>query len=262
MPPVSAARVVTGDATPAQNLSEQRQAQLQRHAHHGRMASAIGRGVAHELRNVAQLVGMLRDAMKHDLNVPGPLMDAVTLADATLMRQIGTLERLPPVTRHTLPVALADIVDRSIELIRRRRRGAKMTFLVDVPRDLPPVMAIENDLDQALWELLVNAREAAELRGHGTIQIRAVAQEDEIVLSVEDDGPGIQPSVRDDLFAAFTSSHPSDDHLGIGLTMARRLVEENGGELTADPEVATGSRFVMRLPIFRRGGSGSYAVLV
>ncbi len=242
-------------------LSAQQYLLLQRHAHHGRMASAVGRGVAHELRNVAQLVCMLRDAMKHEMQAPDALTDAVALADATLMRQIGTLERLPPVTRHTLPVALADVVERVAELIRRRRRGAKMTFVVDVTRNLPPAIAIENDLDQALWELLVNARDAAEARGYGTVHLRAEATDEELILTVEDDGPGIPPTLRETIFEPFVTGHLSDDHPGIGLAMARQLIEENGGELTADLAVASGARFVIRLPIFRRGSSGAYAIL-
>ncbi len=257
--PTPAPEVVTD---PAATLSGPQYRLLQRQAHQGRMASAVGRGVAHELRNVAQLICMLRDAMQHEIQAPPALRDAVTLADATLMRQIGTLERLPPVAAHALPVALTDVVERATELIRRQRRGAKMTFVVEVPRTLPPVLTIETDLDQVLWELLTNAREAAEARGYGTVHLRAEATDEEVILTVEDDGPGISPALHATLFDAFVTSRRTEEHAGIGLTMARQLIEENGGELTADLAVASGARLVIRLPMFRRGRSGAYAILV
>jgi two-component system sensor kinase FixL len=81
----------------------------------------------------------------------------------------------------------------------------------------------------------------------GVVRVVGRAEPGRWVLSVEDQGPGVDPEVRARLFGAFVTSKPKG--LGVGLFLSRRLVEANGGELSLDEACEDGARFVVSWPL-------------
>jgi signal transduction histidine kinase len=123
------------------------------------------------------------------------------------------------------------------------------------------VECVPEELNQVLSNLLQNAIEAAPEIG-GKVQVRGAVEDDALVLSVQDNGPGIPAEIRARLFTPFFTTKGPGRGMGLGLTIARRVVQSLGGTLTVSSSPGSGAEFVMRLP--RRqpvmsGGASSVA---
>ena len=248
------------ELTDATKRLTQAQAQLVRSE---RMAS-VGRlaaGVAHEIGNpIAALIGMQELLLEGD--VP-----ATELGDF-LRRMRKETERIHTVVRDLLDFArpeerAAETVGRAdpadvaavacdvVSLVRPQRffRSVRVETEIDAA---PLVVLSAARLTQVLLNLVLNAAAAIESSGRqtGRITIRARAQTpDTVRIEVEDDGPGIDPAVRDRLFEPFVTTKAVGEGTGLGLAVCRGLVESAGGEIAVDPSYVGGSRFVVVLPV-------------
>jgi signal transduction histidine kinase len=117
-----------------------------------------------------------------------------------------------------------------------------------------PIALVQADplrLQQILWNLLANAIKFS--RRHGRVVVRVDRDADRYLISVEDDGIGIPAGELSHVFERFrqVDGSPTRQHagMGIGLALARSLVELHGGAIWADSVVGRGSRFTFTLPI-------------
>jgi signal transduction histidine kinase len=109
---------------------------------------------------------------------------------------------------------------------------------VELPLDRSP-------MERVFQNLLSNAIEA--MPKGGSVSIRGDRQAGEIVISVEDDGPGIPASIAAQLFEPFVTAGKKNG-VGLGLALSRETVVSHGGDLWSDSR-EEGARFVMRLPV-------------
>ncbi len=133
-------------------------------------------------------------------------------------------------------------------LINQVLLGEEIPDAIAVERDVPPTLAVMADPDQsqgALRNLVRNAIEA--MPGGGTLTVAAHREGNRVVVSVTDTGAGISKEVRAHLFDPLVTTKSLG--LGLGLSTARSLVENQGGTLTtaAEPQ-SGGARFEMSLP--------------
>ena len=119
--------------------------------------------------------------------------------------------------------------------------------------DMPPIPLDQEGMHQVTHNIVLNAIEAVDGKT-GRVNVRTCynQQDDQVVLSVTDNGPGIPAKELDDIFKAF---HSTKGHggTGLGLAAARKIVSELGGEIEVQSEVGEGTTFHVKLPI--RGGS-------
>ena len=108
------------------------------------------------------------------------------------------------------------------------------------------LFADEELLRQMLLNLLDNA--IRHTRPGGTVRTTIAAKADHVAIAVEDEGPGIAPADRERIFQRFVRLHAGSDGAGLGLPLARWIVEAHGGSLTLDASGPGGSRFAVRLP--------------
>src|SRR5262249_18354704 len=98
--------------------------------------------------------------------------------------------------------------------------------------------------------LLENARDAVSSRGSdqsvGRITVRTRAAAGAVVLEVEDNGPGFDPSLGERLFAPYFTTKESGT--GLGLAIVRRIVADHGGKISAHSDPGKGARFTIELP--------------
>ncbi|RIK77619.1 MAG: hypothetical protein DCC67_12415 [Planctomycetota bacterium] len=216
--------------------------------------------LAHELRGpLAPLRNML-EVMKMAHG------DAATLQQArdTMERQVGHMVRLVDdlldvnrITRDKLElrkdrVELGSIVRQSVEACRPLTERASHELIVTMP---PRPIYLEADpvrLAQVFSNRLNNACKYTE--PGGKIWLAAKVEQGDVLVSVKDSGTGIPPDKLQSVFEMFTQvDRPlerSQGGLGIGLTLAKRLVEMHGGTITAASEgEGAGSEFIVRLPL-------------
>jgi signal transduction histidine kinase len=162
------------------------------------------------------------------------------IAEATgrLSSIVGALRSFSHLDR--APVGDVDVhlgLEDTITLLAHQLRG--ITVVRDYAADLPRISALGADLNQVWTNLLHNAADA--LRGAGTrdpvITIRTRREGDDVVVEVEDNGPGIPPDLRDRIFDAFFTTKAVGSGTGLGLQISSRIVVlEHRGELTVDSE--------------------------
>lgn len=166
---------------------------------------------------------------------------AKDLLDLSRIEAGETAPRLAP----TPPGAL---VRGAVEPLRIQVTAKGLTLAVDLPPDLPPVMADRAHTERVLANLVTNAARVTS-KG-GAITVTAAARPSQVAISVADTGCGIPPEFLRRIFEPFTQvpGVPSGG-AGLGLAISRRLVEAQGGTMTAQSEVGAGSTFTFTLPI-------------
>ena len=112
---------------------------------------------------------------------------------------------------------------------------------------LPRVDCRPGQLKQVFLNLIVNAAHA--VGEGGRIQVSATLRDEGVELVFEDDGCGIPPEHAERIFDPFFTTKPVGVGTGLGLAIAYRIVEEHGGQITAEPAEEAGTRFRVWLPL-------------
>jgi signal transduction histidine kinase len=119
---------------------------------------------------------------------------------------------------------------------------------------LPALAGDAQKLTQVLVNLVRNALQASPPRS--AVRIEVAQRGPDQVVAVEDEGPGVSPDLRDRLFQPFASGK-GDQGLGMGLYMARIIVESHGGRIAASTGQRGGARFEVVLPAGGPAGQSS-----
>jgi PAS domain S-box-containing protein len=148
-------------------------------------------------------------------------------------------------------VAVSNIVERAVETARPLIDQRKHELTVSLPPDPVWLYADAARLEQVLTNLLTNAAKYSKVGGH--IWLSAQQEGDKVVLRVRDTGLGIAPAFLPHVFELFTQAERLSDRrqggLGIGLTLAKRLVEMHGGTIGVSSTLGQGSEFVVSLVV-------------
>ena len=154
--------------------------------------------------------------------------------------------RLKPCLK-TVRVNLAAIVVDAVETVRPLLTSRGHHLMVALPPESVSLLADPSRLQQVLTNLLTNA--AQYTAPGGKVCLAAEVEDGGVVLRVSDNGAGIAPDVLPQIFDLFRPGDRSCGGLGIGLAVAKALVEQHGGSLTAFSDgPGAGSEFVVRLP--------------
>ncbi|MGH7281823.1 MAG: sensor histidine kinase [Polyangiaceae bacterium] len=156
------------------------------------------------------------------------------------------LERIEPET-----VAL-----KAAELVAHRFVSAGVTLETEVADDLPRIACEPRLLEQALANILLNARDACQ-QGTGHVELRVEANADRVAFVVEDDGKGIAPESIARVLEPFFTTKAAGEGTGLGLSIANEIVRHTRGTLTLGPRTTTegrraGTRACIEIPAVPR----------
>ncbi len=211
----------------------------------GRLAG----GLAHELRNplgvtfnaVYYLNILLKDAtapIKEYLNI----LEMESHTAARIVNDLLCFSNMP--TGNRAPADTAEIVHSALN---RHPAPDTISVVVALPADLPKIFVDAIQLEQALGKLVINAYQAMPVSG--VLTITAHAEDAEVRLTIQDTGGGISPENMAHLFEPLFTTRVKG--LGLGLAISRKLIELNGGQITAQSEPGQGSVFTIHLPCYR-----------
>lgn len=269
-----------GEAAVLLSLADSSQEnQLRRQVAQATKMQAVGQlagGVAHDFNNVLTAIIGTCDLMllRH---IPGDSdyddiqqIRANSNRAAALTRQLLAFSRQQ--TLRPEIIQLPDVVSEVSPLIKRLL-GEKITYYVQHDRNLGPVRADPQQMEQVIMNLAVNARDAIQSRGNGigrislftrslhATQVIQLGSEvlpaaDYTVLIVQDTGGGIPPHVLPKLFEPFFTTKEQGKGTGLGLSTAYGIVKQSGGFIFADnitdkAERVTGARFTVYFPVHR-----------
>jgi signal transduction histidine kinase len=233
--------------------------QAQRHMAEALQKTSFVSNISHELKTPLTSIRMYAELLGEGrVKDPGKItkyLQVIAVESQRLTRLVNNVldfSRLEQGKKKYRVESLdcADFVRRFLETHRLRLAEAGLKVSAELPAEPVWLFADRDALEQVLLNLVDNViKYAAE---GGELQITLERQGDHWRLAVMDRGPGIAPRHRVRIFERFyrvddslTASQPGS---GLGLSIARRLLRDLGGELTFEPRVGGGSCFVARLP--------------
>ncbi len=242
--------ILTLDDVTQQRENEQRLFNLQQLADRGVMASTI----SHEIRNFLGLIlGGLE--LTHLAVTRGDGDKACENLDK-LKSTVENLERfasgLMDYSRFKLDkraTGLNEVIADVISFISGQQRFKGITIVPEFDGGVPEVMMDPDQIAQLLLNLLNNAADAISETGRsgGEIRVSTRSDESEVLLIVSDDGAGIDPEVKDNLFKTKLSTK-REGH-GYGLITCAGIIESHNATVTVDSEPGEGSTFTIRFPL-------------
>ncbi|HET9252508.1 MAG TPA: response regulator [Candidatus Eisenbacteria bacterium] len=215
--------------------------------------------LAHELRNPLAPIKMAAMLARSNCECAGShrYLEMIERQADNLTRIVDDLVEVSRLSHGKLTlmrerIALATVVTRAVDSARAHLEQRQHRVTVALPEEPLLVNADPVRLEQALVNVLVNA--ARYTPTEGRIDIAVEGEREEALVRVRDNGVGIRPQDLDrvfDLFRQMPERTPgAQGGLGIGLTMARALIELHGGSILASSEgPGAGSEFVIRLPV-------------
>lgn len=235
----------------------------------------VFRDLTQQRRLMAQVIhgskmadlGLLAAGIAHEIGNPLSSMSAVVQlmrmepADATTTRRLGALSTnidrirgiVRDVTHYASPpadarrrVTLDAVVGEAVSVFRLHDRGKDVRVSVETRGRPPPVDATEGQIVQVLLNLLLNAADAS--GGSGGIGVVVAAADGEALVSVKDDGPGMDEAVIPHLFVPFFTTKSPGAGTGLGLFICESIVVAHGGRIEVDAGPGRGSTFTVHLP--------------
>jgi signal transduction histidine kinase len=237
-------------------LLEQSRLAAERRSYVGLLAS----GLAHEIRNPLNAMNMNLQMLEEELQALPGLEEAdwgelLTSTKSEIKRLERLVNNFLAYARPAEPRFEARDLNAVLQEVAKFLQADFRQSAVELALDLEPLLpTVEMDVTQfkqALMNLLVNARQILRSGGTVTLRSRAGAAGDAVV-EVEDDGPGIPPQDRERIFQVFYSNRGGGT--GLGLPIARQIVERHGGTLEAAAGRERGTIFRIRVP--RRHADG------
>jgi signal transduction histidine kinase len=229
--------------------SERRRAEAERLALIGQLAA----GVAHEINNpLAYVQSNLTFLCEQLTGSDDDLREALAEAHegvgriGQIVRDLRSFSRAGP--EQVAPTRVQELLEEARRVASVRIRGTKV--VVEVAKELPPLVTSHQRLLQVLINLLVNAADA--LEGAATpeprIRLQAQVADGRLRLAVEDNGPGIPPDLRQRIFDPFFTTKPPGKGTGLGLSLSREYVGQLGGRLELSEGERGGALFTIELP--------------
>ena len=216
----------------------------------------LGAGVAHEINNpLAGVLGSAQLALlradKSDTRVRTHLQDiereALRIKDI-----VDSLLKLSQdqAGQSTGTVDVNQVVDGAMALLARPIIAQRISVKKELASGLPKVRGKVAELQQAVMQLLTNAKDA--MPDGGTLTVRTEAVDGRLVkIVVDDTGTGIPDAMKERIFEPFFTTRASKGNKGMGLAIVHRIVEEHGGRITVDSAPGKGASFRLTFPATR-----------
>ena len=233
-------------AAAALDAARARVAQSEKLAALGQLAAAI----AHEVRNPLAVVRSAAQGLGETLpadDTDGHRAASFIVAEVDRLASVvrALLDFARPVELERRPTEIADVIDRAVALAGRDLAAKHVRLERDEAAPLPPVQADGDLVCQVVVGLLGNAAAATPAGGRVVVSTRA--SNGTVELAVADSGPGIAPQDRAKVFEPFFTTRA--EGTGLGLAVARQIVEAHGGRIDVGDGAGGGARFTVRLPV-------------
>jgi two-component system NtrC family sensor kinase len=145
-----------------------------------------------------------------------------------------------------------DVVAEALDITAYAVRTSSIEVVLDLAKDIPPILADADQLHQVLLNLIINAQQSLQEQPPPR-RIRVTSRFDKVAdllrVTVADNGPGIPAHLRARVFEPYFTTKPTGVGLGVGLAVSLGIVEAHGGTLTVDCPIEGGAAFTMALPV-------------
>lgn len=216
----------------------------------GRLASSL----AHEVGNPLGAIDIQLQLLQEDLERAGGefaprAVRRVTVARTEMRRLEGIVRNVlrfsRPPALHLRRMSPNDLLAHVHALVEPEARERGIRLELELDRTLPAIEVDENQLSQALLNVLINSFQA--VSPGGRIGLRSSLDGTQVLVEVDDDGPGIPAADLERVFEFYYTT--KEEGTGLGLSIAQRIVHQHGGAIEVTSEEGRGTRVKVRLPL-------------
>ena len=256
---------LVGFAKITRDITERRNTQVKLEAMQKQLAEsqkfdALGQltgGVAHDFNNLLMIISGSLHILKRDAADDAKLQRAISAIETATKRGAAlTSQLLTFARRQSVNPQAIDFADRmaAIREVLDAGVGSSVRLAFDIDRNVWPIRTDASELETALLNLVINARDAMPEGGTVTISARnAVLDEtlltgEFVAIDVVDSGLGIPPDVVDKIFEPFFTTKPIGKGTGLGLSQVHGFAHQAGGTVKVASELGKGTTFTILLP--------------
>jgi signal transduction histidine kinase len=225
--------------------------------HHAAMLVALERRdvamatVAHDLKNPLSVILMTARLARAGGNLPPSSVETIERHASYMLLLVHDILESAVLSStnfvlHPSPCSARALVADAVASVKPLASGKKLRLHSDVMKDVPEVLVDPQRIMQVLLNLVGNAVKFTP--NQGSITIGARCADDGVAFSVLDSGPGLAPEQVERVFERFWQAESSNTGTGLGLTIARDIVEAHGGRIWVESEVGRGAKFVFTVP--------------
>ncbi|MGQ9546401.1 MAG: PAS domain S-box protein [Dehalococcoidia bacterium] len=239
---------VTRDVT-AQKQQNERLMMADRLASLGELVA----GTAHELNNpLTSILGFSHLLMEKEL--PDDIREDLKLINSEAQRAVSITQSLlafarrHATTKH--PTQINNVIEDVLKLRAYELKVNSIQVEKQLAPDLPEIIIDYFQMQQVFLNIINNAEYfMVEAHGRGTLTIATRRQNDNVVISIADDGPGIPEENLRRIFDPFFTTKPPGRGTGLGLSICHGIVTEHGGQIYAESQLGKGTTILVELPI-------------
>jgi two-component system, NtrC family, sensor kinase len=213
----------------------------------------LAAGTAHELNNpLTSIIGFSQLLMERE--VPDDIREDLKLIYNEAQRAAGVTKNLLTFARKHAPVKQRNQINNIIEDVLKLRTYEHKVNAIEVERqldpDLPEIMVDYFQMQQLFFNIIINAEYFMIMEHNkGTLSIITKKQNNTVMISFADDGPGITAENLRRIFDPFFTTKEAGKGTGLGLSICHGIVTEHGGQIYARSQLGKGATFFVELPV-------------
>jgi two-component system, cell cycle sensor histidine kinase and response regulator CckA len=213
-------------------------------------------GVAHELNNPLATILSWSERLSQRSTLDGPVRRGLEIIlgeserAARIVRNLLTFARKRQTTRAMVDVN--QVARETMALRAYEQRVTNISVIDALAAGLPQVFADGHQVQQVLLNLMINAEQAMlSANGRGVLVVRSWhdAEQECVIVEINDDGPGVPDDLQPKIFDPFFTTKEVGKGTGLGLTVAYAIVQEHGGRIRLESRPNVGASFYVELPV-------------
>lgn len=230
-------------------LRETQQALLQSEklAAMGKLTSQI----AHELNNPIYGIMNTLELLKTEIPPESKRRRILELSLSETQRLAEMLRNMlsfsKPEEEKKRSINMNDLAEGILLVMEKQMRESNIRVETYFDKDLPEVMASTNQMRQVMLNMFKNAKEA--MPKGGTLTIRTSAEDNNVLIQIQDTGVGIPEGLRNKIFEAFFTTKQKVKGVGLGLSVCYGIIKDHSGEIKVESEEEKGTLFTISLPL-------------
>ncbi|MBI3577887.1 MAG: HAMP domain-containing histidine kinase [Ignavibacteriales bacterium] len=227
--------------------------QIEKMASLGKLSATVAHEINNPLEGILTYAKLISRRMKKNATLTHE--EKETLEDIELIKR--ETERCGTIVKNLLLfskkqvgefalVPMKQIVQKAEQLMKHHFDISNVKFYAEFPAVEPMLLCDENQIQQALVALFVNAVEA--MPGGGSLTVRVIADEETISMTINDTGAGIPKNDIPHVFEPFFTTKENGQGVGLGLSVVYGIVERHGGKIAVDSNLGKGTSFTLTFP--------------
>ncbi len=210
----------------------------------------LSAGIAHEIRNPLTSINILIHSLTENLPSENSRWEDLKVIEEEILRINEIVDQFLRFAKPASPLFekahLIPIFEETLQLLRPQIEKARISVLKEF-ESLPPATIDKEQMKQVILNLLMNAIQAMPKAGRLGLSGRVSRDGHWVELTIQDSGIGIPPEDMDKLFDPFFST--KEGGIGLGLSIAHRIIDQHHGKIEAESNSGKGTRFTLSLPI-------------